>query len=89
MAANFRVSTHRNTENLHLKLIGDFDGTSAHELINVIEKRCNRANKVFIHTNSLKRIHPFGCSILHHHLSAIKPPSHILFMGNNANKFVP
>jgi len=39
MAARFRISIHRNSENLHLKLMGDFDGTSAHELLNVL-KRC-------------------------------------------------
>ena len=89
MASNFRVSTHRNSENIHLQLIGDFDGTSAHQLINVLEGNCKRANKVFIHTNSLRRIHPFGCNVFHNHLNTIKPPSmHILFTGDNANKFV-
>jgi len=90
MASNFKVSTHRNSEHLHLQLIGDFDGISAHQLIDVMEENCKNANKVFIHTNSLRRIHPFGCSIFHHHFNAIKPPSMpILFTGDNANKFVP
>ena len=90
MASNFRVSTHRNSENVHLQLIGDFDGISAHQLIDFMEKNCKSANKVFIHTNALRRIHPFGCSIFHHHLKTIKPPSmDILFTGDNANKFVP
>ncbi len=89
MATNFRVSTHRNSENIHLQLIGDFDRISAHQLIDVMEENCKNADMVFIHTNSLRRIHPFGCSTLHHHLSTLKPPSHILFMGDNANRFVP
>ena len=90
MASNFRVSTHRNSENVHLQPIGDFDCISAHQLIDILEKNCTSVNKIFIHTNSLKRIHPFGCNIFHHHLNTIKPPSmHILFTGDNANKFVP
>ncbi len=90
MASNFRVSTHRNSENVHLQPIGDFDGISAHQLIDVLEKNCRSANKVFIHTNSLRRIHPFGCSIFNHHLSTLKRPSvDILFTGENADKFNP
>ncbi len=34
MAANFRIAIHRNDDNLHLQVIGDFDGSSAWELIN-------------------------------------------------------
>ena len=29
MAVNFRIVIHRNDENLHLQMIGDFDGSSA------------------------------------------------------------
>ncbi len=90
MACNFRVSTQKNSENVHLQLIGDFDGISAHQLLDVLEKNCKNADKIFIHTNSLRRIHPFGCSIFHHHLSTLKRPSiDILFTGENANKFIP
>jgi len=36
MATGFKVCVHRNGENLHLKLKGNFDGTSAHELLTVM-----------------------------------------------------
>jgi len=39
MATNFKISAHRNDEVLHLTLKGDFDGTSAHELLDVVRKR--------------------------------------------------
>lgn len=58
MASNFRISTHRSSESLHLKLVGDFDGSSAFELINVLKKNWNGAYRVFIHTDSLKDINP-------------------------------
>jgi len=39
MATNVKITAHRNDENLHLKLKGDFDGTSAYELLNIVRKR--------------------------------------------------
>ena len=36
MATGFKICVHRNSENLHLKLKGNFDGTSAHELLTVM-----------------------------------------------------
>lgn len=62
MASNFKILVHRNTENLHLTLLGDFDGTSACELLNILKKKCNGADRVFIHTSGLKKIYPFGQS---------------------------
>ena len=38
MAANFRILVHKNNKIIHLKLSGDFDGTSAYELINLLKK---------------------------------------------------
>lgn len=52
MAARFRISIHRNSENLHLKLMGDFDGTSAHELLNVLKRYSTRTARIFIHTRA-------------------------------------
>jgi len=40
MATNFHVFSYKIRDSLHLKLAGDFDGSSAHELINTI-KSCN------------------------------------------------
>jgi hypothetical protein len=38
MASNFRIFAHRNSDSLHLKPAGDFDGTSAFELLDNGEK---------------------------------------------------
>jgi hypothetical protein len=38
MAENFQILVRRNSENLHLKLMGDFDGISAYELIDTLKK---------------------------------------------------
>lgn len=64
MAANFRILCRKNKGSLHLNLAGDFDGSSAHELINTLEERADDVVRVFIHTNNLKTIHPFGRAVL-------------------------
>jgi hypothetical protein len=60
MASNFKIRIHRNSDNIHLDLVGFFDGTSAFELINLLNDKCKDACKVFIHTNKISDIHPFG-----------------------------
>ncbi len=90
MAANFKVSIHRSSDNLHLKLFGDFDGTSAHQLLNALKTNCKGVNKIFIHTNCLQQIYPFGCNVFHNHLNVIKDQlMRCVFTGENANKIAP
>jgi hypothetical protein len=60
MAQHFRVVVHQNSENLHLRLEGDFDGSSAYELLNALEKRCRYASRAFIHTNGPRQMPPLG-----------------------------
>ena len=73
MACNFRILFHQNSENIHLKLMGDFDGSSACELINTIRTCARNANRVFIHTDGLKDVHPFGEAVFQNNLSEIDP----------------
>jgi hypothetical protein len=65
MATNFRIIIHRNSDNLHLKLIGNFDGSSACELINIMASKASKKGKIFIHTANLSAIHPFGKDLFH------------------------
>lgn len=62
-----------------MKLMGDFDGSSAMELLYVIKKTCLSATKVFIDTSRLNHIEPFGLDVLRHNLG---------FLKKGANKFV-
>lgn len=90
MASNFRISSHRNSENLHLKLIGDFDGSSACQLLDVLKKTSNSVYKIIIHTSSLNDIYPFGRDIFHRQLRDLNTYSiHLLFTGENANEISP
>ena len=90
MAANFKIFVHKNSENLHLKLIGDFDGSSACELLNVLKNNCIGASKVFIHTSCLKHIDPFDREIFHKNLESLNNRSiSVLFTGEEAPQLAP
>ncbi len=60
MASNFRIFIHRNGENIHLKLIGEFDGSSACQLMDTITQKAPARGNIYIHTSGLSTIHPFG-----------------------------
>ena len=88
MATNFKIAAHRNDENLHLKLRGDFDGTSAHELLDVVRKRDAHISRVFIHTSNLRDIHPFGLHVFRSNVNVLKGQSvDLVFTGENASQF--
>jgi hypothetical protein len=90
MALDFRILIHRNRDNLHLKLMGDFDGSSAWELLNVLDKSATDVYKVIIHTSSLKNIYPFGRETFQENLPKWKvAPVQLLFTGEKARQIAP
>ena len=90
MASNFKIAIHRNSDNLHLKLMGDFDGSSACELINILKESCKNINRIFIHTNSLDHIHPFGQRVFQNNLNTLRGNTiRISFTGDKATKIAP
>ena len=60
MASNFQIYSFKTRDSLHLKLTGDFDGSSAYELIHTLTEHGKDFYEIFIDTNDLKTIHPFG-----------------------------
>lgn len=89
MAKYFRIAIQRNKDTLHLKLTGEFDGNAARELLNIIQKNCNRASRIFIHTSSLRRIHPFERQIFVSSLNSIsKKFIEFGFMGDKAGQLL-
>jgi len=90
MASNFRIFVHCSSESVHLKLAGDFDGASAFELLDMVKKNGPGLRRVFIHTSSLKSIHPFGLHVLENNLSDLKGSSfQLLFTGEYAQQIAP
>ncbi len=91
MAANFSISAHRNSENLHLKLTGDFDGSSALQLVNLLKKNSKKGvYKIIIHTSCLNNIFPFGRDTFLTNMYQFSDRSpRLLFTGKNANQIAP
>jgi len=85
VAPNFRIIASKNGNAFHLELIGDFDGTSAFELINVL-KECPADNsKIFIHSGGLENVFPFGKNLFFKMLVPIDGrPSRIVFTEDEA-----
>lgn len=92
MAMNFRITAHQNPDNLHLRLDGDFDGSSAQELVDALEKRGPFSSRAFIHTSGLQQVDPFGLSVFHANLNNLKHRKicrPLLFTGDHACELAP
>jgi len=86
MASNFEVSVDKKSKGFGLKLVGDFDATSAYELIYAIKKLPEDITKIFIHTDGLKDIYPFGLDVFHRNISPLDGPYRkLVFTGNKAS----
>jgi len=90
MAANFKIFVHRNSENTHLKLAGDFDGSSAYELLNTLKRYCRGTSGAYIHTSCLRQIHPFGRDVFQSNLDMLNGKCvPLVFTGDNAHQLAP
>jgi hypothetical protein len=90
MASNFVVSVDKKSEGIGLKLMGDFDATSAYELIYAIKKLPEDILKIFIHTGGLKDISPFGLDVFHRNMRPYDAQSRkLVFTGKKASHISP
>ena len=90
MASNFQISSFKTNDNLHLKLYGDFDVSSAQELTNILLTHGVGYWDIFIDTSNLENIHPFGRDTLQINLSNFrKQLNNIFFIGANKYKIAP
>jgi len=90
MAKYFKILSRRNGTNLNLDLSGDFDGTSAYELLYFLDKTCCACDQVFINTDRLKKVYPFGQEILNGNWCLLHGKRITLnFLGRYAREVVP
>ncbi len=90
MASNFRIAMHHNDRTLHFKLLGDFDGTSAHQLLNDLKKPYHGIKRMIVYTDSLKTIHPFGRDVFQGRFYELNGLSDLIFfVGENAKQIAP
>jgi len=86
MANNFRFLSNRIRDKIRLKLYGDFDGSSACELLNILKYYSYGSYQIFIDTNNLSTIHPFGINIFKKNLGvAAINTNNINITGKNRN----
>jgi hypothetical protein len=70
--------------------MGDFDGSSAHELLETIRDHEGHMHRVFIHTDCLREIHPFGKAVFHNNFQELnKSDTKFIFTGENGNTLAP
>jgi len=87
VASNFQIYSFKTRDSLHLKLAGDFDGSSAYELINTLTEHGKDFYEIFIDTNDLKTIHPFGKDVFQKNLSnSNKLYRNLVFIGKNGHE---
>jgi len=90
MANNFQMNLHRTIDNLYIRLIGDFDGSSAFELLNALKENLSNSKCILIDTNNLKKVYPFGREVFYYNFLEIKNQRRrIRFVGPNALHIAP
>jgi len=88
MASNFQLFHLQNRDSLHLQMHGDFDGTSAYELINTLKRQNRDYFSVFIHTSDLNKIHTFGIEVFQKNLNMlVKNNRNLKFIGKHKHRF--
>jgi ABC-type transporter Mla MlaB component len=87
MASNFEISNLKNSDGLCLGLDGDFDATSAYELIYAIKKLPDDVVKIYVNTNGLKKIQPSGLDVFNGFMDSLDGRSaRIILTGHNASQ---
>jgi hypothetical protein len=89
VAGNFNISVTRAGGHVHMKLNGDFDGSSACELVNLLaDSDLPGASKIMVNTDALKHIHPFGVDVFKRWLStATAGQLPLTFTGKRSTQF--
>ena len=65
MAANFRIQIRKRNNDLYMDLKGDFDAISAYQVLKTLKRHYNGNEKVYMNTEKLRRISPFGVRVFH------------------------
>jgi hypothetical protein len=81
MATNFRIYINKHKGVHHIKLMGDFDGSSAFELINLLESHYGKSGNISIDTSGLISILPYGVDVFKKNLPLHKRFDGVTFTG--------
>jgi len=90
MSTKFQIKHRKSGGNLHIHPEGDLDGSSAFQLANLIRKKYDGKGRVFINTDSIKEIFPFGKSVFQGQLDfKTLPADRLFFKGKKGFEIAP
>ena len=90
MASNFRIIVQQNKGSLHVDLIGEFDGFSAIELIDVLKANSKKTKNFIINTKGLFLIHPLALDVFRKEFPLNDASfQDLLFIGKHGNRMEP
>jgi hypothetical protein len=81
MATNFRIYISKHKGAHHIKLVGDFDGSSAFELVNMLESNSGKSGKITVDTSGLFSVLPFGVDVFKKNFALNKRLYGVAFTG--------
>ena len=84
MHESFRIECRKSGGNLHIYPNGILDGSSACQIMNMVNEKNNGKGRVFINTDQIKDALPFGTATLGFQIGESSiPRGRICFKGNN------
>ncbi len=90
MSMNFQIHFKRQNGDLHVAPVGDFDGSSAWELIHLLDQQYDGHGQVHIDTARLRSVCPFGCNTFQCQFYRSRVPAQrILFKGEKGYSLAP
>jgi len=90
MASNFIICMDREEQTLTLRLTGDFDRTSANQLIEVLKGNRSGVTMATIETNGLEHLDPTGRNMFQREIHTLEDFCYrLVFTGRNANELAP
>ena len=90
MSTKLQIKYRKSVGNLHIDPKGDLDGSSAFQLTNLIRKKYDGKGRVFINTENIKQIFPFGKSVFQGQLDfKILPAKRLYFKGKKGLEIAP
>jgi hypothetical protein len=90
MANPFEIELKRLNNNLHFRLKGDLDGSSAMQLVKALHEHSNGAGRVYIDTHALGSILPFGVQTFQNQLNPGRLPlNRLFFIGKKGLAIAP
>ena len=79
MNSNFKMQCRISGGNLHIYPKGNLDGSTACQLANLIRRKYSGKGRIFINTDQLEEIYPFGAAQFNHRIRENKLPRRNLY----------